>query len=169
MDLAKAILLQASGSSHKVCRNIFGSVDHDQLKADFEKHMKSAAEEAKQRWNFDFANEAPLEGKYKWEKMEYILNENNNQTTCAMDSKKGDEYILNENNNQTTCAMDSKKEDECPEKSLKTCNSLSLHELCKNLDSSESICGKRKQKLITDFYPVKRRRSPSPPPRDDNP
>jgi hypothetical protein len=34
-----------------------------------EEEMRSHLESAKQRWNFDFENEVPLEGRWKWEKV----------------------------------------------------------------------------------------------------
>jgi hypothetical protein len=35
----------------------------------FQEEMRSHLETAKQRWNFDFENEVPLEGRWKWEKV----------------------------------------------------------------------------------------------------
>ncbi|XP_030076363.1 cyclin-dependent kinase inhibitor 1 [Microcaecilia unicolor] len=55
--------------SEKVCRNLFGPVDHEQLKHDCQELLQSFHEEAKQKWNFDFVNEMPLEGAYKWERV----------------------------------------------------------------------------------------------------
>ncbi|XP_078500263.1 uncharacterized protein LOC144755332 isoform X2 [Lissotriton helveticus] len=52
--------------SRKVCRKLFGEVDHEQLKIDAEEIMSSCLEEAKQKWNFDFKNGIPLEGDFKW-------------------------------------------------------------------------------------------------------
>ncbi|XP_069095085.1 cyclin-dependent kinase inhibitor 1-like [Pleurodeles waltl] len=52
--------------SRKVCRKLFGEVDHEQLKIDTEEMMSSCLEEAKQKWNFDFKNGIPLEGDFKW-------------------------------------------------------------------------------------------------------
>lgn len=34
-----------------------------------EEEMRSHLENAKQRWNFDFEKEIPLEGRWKWEKV----------------------------------------------------------------------------------------------------
>jgi hypothetical protein len=34
-----------------------------------QEEMRSHLETAKQRWNFDFENEVPLEGRWKWEKV----------------------------------------------------------------------------------------------------
>ncbi|KAM8975375.1 cyclin-dependent kinase inhibitor 1 [Pelodytes ibericus] len=146
MQSAKAILLPASGSS-KVCRNIFGPVDHEELKKDYKKMMKSALVEATQRWNFDFTNETPLEGDYKWEKVDNLKSDNPAGT-----------------NNQPTCTTERETEDTCQENNI-----VPSQELCQGLESSASRYGKRKQKLITDFYNVKRRCSPSPPPTCPSP
>ncbi|XP_061205487.1 cyclin-dependent kinase inhibitor 1 isoform X2 [Neopsephotus bourkii] len=53
----------------KVCRNLFGPVDHQQLQQDLESLLKQNLEEAQQRWNFDFETETPLEGCFEWERV----------------------------------------------------------------------------------------------------
>ncbi|CAI9578326.1 unnamed protein product [Staurois parvus] len=70
MDSARDFLSQSTGCTEKVRRNLFGPVDHELLRADFEAVLKSTAEQARQRWNFDFVTETPLEGNYKWEKVD---------------------------------------------------------------------------------------------------
>ncbi|XP_050767276.1 cyclin-dependent kinase inhibitor 1 isoform X1 [Gymnogyps californianus] len=55
--------------SSKVCRNLFGPVDHQQLQNDFEDLLRQQLEEAQQRWNFNFETETPLEGHFKWERV----------------------------------------------------------------------------------------------------
>ncbi|KAJ7400008.1 cyclin dependent kinase inhibitor 1A [Pitangus sulphuratus] len=55
--------------SSKVCRNLFGPVDHEQLQNEFEDKLRQQLEEARQRWNFDFETETPLEGPFKWERI----------------------------------------------------------------------------------------------------
>ncbi|XP_072282622.1 cyclin-dependent kinase inhibitor 1-like [Pyxicephalus adspersus] len=112
MYSARAILLQSNSNPEKVCRNLFGPVDHERLKADCEELLNRTAEEAKKRWNFDFVNETPIEGPYKWEKVDCV------------------------NGNI----------------------------LCSNEDNGSDCC-KRKQKLITDYYQVKRHCSPVPSPK----
>ncbi|XP_063306680.1 cyclin-dependent kinase inhibitor 1 [Pelobates fuscus] len=140
MLTAKAILLQAMGSNHKVCRNLFGPVDHEQLKNDYENNMKSEVEKATQKWNFDFANNSPLPGDYKWERTGYRKSENTAETD---------------------------KENICQERP--TADSPFLCERCQNSESIDSSGRKRKQTLITDYYNVKRRRSSSSPPRCSKP
>ncbi|KFQ40916.1 Cyclin-dependent kinase inhibitor 1, partial [Mesitornis unicolor] len=53
--------------SSKVCRNLFGPVEHQQLEEDLASLVRQHLEEAQQRWNFDFETETPLEGPFKWE------------------------------------------------------------------------------------------------------
>ncbi|KAL6116933.1 uncharacterized protein ACO6RY_14827 [Pungitius sinensis] len=43
-------------------RNLFGSVDHQQLQQDFRRLLSTNVEAAKKRWNFDFQREVPGEG-----------------------------------------------------------------------------------------------------------
>ncbi|XP_010191061.1 PREDICTED: cyclin-dependent kinase inhibitor 1 [Mesitornis unicolor] len=55
--------------SSKVCRNLFGPVEHQQLEEDLASLVRQHLEEAQQRWNFDFETETPLEGPFKWERV----------------------------------------------------------------------------------------------------
>ncbi|KAM8988134.1 cyclin-dependent kinase inhibitor 1 isoform 1-T1 [Ara ararauna] len=55
--------------SSKVCRNLFGPVDHQQLQHDLESLLKQNLQEAQQRWNFDFETETPLKGHFEWERV----------------------------------------------------------------------------------------------------
>ncbi|XP_005389704.2 PREDICTED: cyclin-dependent kinase inhibitor 1 [Chinchilla lanigera] len=53
--------------SSKACRRLFGPVDGEQLRRDCDALMASCLLEARQRWNFDFVTETPLEGNFVWE------------------------------------------------------------------------------------------------------
>ncbi|KAM7319129.1 hypothetical protein ACRRTK_022241 [Alexandromys fortis] len=53
----------------KVCRRLFGPVDSEQLSRDCEALMAGCLQEARERWNFDFVTETPLEGNYAWERV----------------------------------------------------------------------------------------------------
>ncbi|XP_020035160.1 cyclin-dependent kinase inhibitor 1 [Castor canadensis] len=53
--------------SSKACRRLFGPVDSEQLRRDYDALMSSHLQEARNRWNFDFVTETPLEGNFAWE------------------------------------------------------------------------------------------------------
>ncbi|XP_003473933.1 cyclin-dependent kinase inhibitor 1 [Cavia porcellus] len=55
--------------SSKACRCLFGPVDSEQLRRDCDALMASCLQEARQRWNFDFLTETPLEGDFAWERV----------------------------------------------------------------------------------------------------
>lgn len=44
-------------------------MDSEQLSRDCDALMASCLQEARERWNFDFATETPLEGNYVWERV----------------------------------------------------------------------------------------------------
>uniref|UniRef100_A0A8C4SMN0 Cyclin-dependent kinase inhibitor domain-containing protein n=1 Tax=Erpetoichthys calabaricus TaxID=27687 RepID=A0A8C4SMN0_ERPCA len=68
MDLKKGILL--SSSNRKVCRNLFGPVDRDQLHAEYQEILQKVTQDSALKWGFDFVNETPLEGSnYQWERV----------------------------------------------------------------------------------------------------
>ncbi|XP_056281111.1 cyclin-dependent kinase inhibitor 1D [Pseudoliparis swirei] len=53
-----------------VRRSLFGPVDHQQLKRDFQRLLCRNLDVAKKRWNFDFQHEKPGEGSdIKWEEL----------------------------------------------------------------------------------------------------
>jgi len=49
------------------CRNLFGPVDHEELKRELKGHFQEMEEDASAKWNFDFANHKPLNGRFKWD------------------------------------------------------------------------------------------------------
>ncbi|CAH1255551.1 CDKN1B [Branchiostoma lanceolatum] len=51
-------------------RQLFGPVDHDQLRSDWRREITRLVEEKGREWNFDFGRETPLEGAYTWEKVD---------------------------------------------------------------------------------------------------
>ncbi|XP_034381838.1 cyclin-dependent kinase inhibitor 1D [Cyclopterus lumpus] len=55
-----------------VRRSLFGPVDHQQLKQDFQRLLSRNLEVAQKRWNFDFQHEKPGEGSdIEWEELRY--------------------------------------------------------------------------------------------------
>lgn len=50
------------------CRNLFGSVDHEELKRDLKGHLREIEAVASEKWSFDFANNIPLpNARISWE------------------------------------------------------------------------------------------------------
>ncbi|XP_043953666.1 cyclin-dependent kinase inhibitor 1Ca [Gambusia affinis] len=52
-----------------VCRNLFGPVDHDQLRQDLQLKLKEMMSQDSQRWNFNFQSETPQLGRFQWEEI----------------------------------------------------------------------------------------------------
>jgi len=55
--------------SRSVCRQLFGPVNHEQMRADLLRERRMMNEENSQTWNFDFENGVPLVGRYVWERI----------------------------------------------------------------------------------------------------
>ncbi|XP_009483430.1 cyclin-dependent kinase inhibitor 1 [Pelecanus crispus] len=51
-------------------RNLFGPIDHEQLRQDFQHMLHSSVKGAQQKWNFDFLRDTPAEGLLQWEELE---------------------------------------------------------------------------------------------------
>ncbi|XP_056307722.1 cyclin-dependent kinase inhibitor 1B [Danio aesculapii] len=49
------------------CRNLFGPVDHDELRRELASKLREISERDQQRWNFNFSEGQPLDGDLKWE------------------------------------------------------------------------------------------------------
>lgn len=58
-----APLLKRTGT----CRNLFGPVDHDELRRELASKLREISERDQQRWNFNFSEGQPLDGDLKWE------------------------------------------------------------------------------------------------------
>merc|ERR1719193_1071927 len=52
---------------NRVKRALFGPTDHEENLRFVRKELKKAKNEAANKWNFDFDNGTPLEGRYSWE------------------------------------------------------------------------------------------------------
>uniref|UniRef100_A0A672GRC2 Cyclin-dependent kinase inhibitor domain-containing protein n=1 Tax=Salarias fasciatus TaxID=181472 RepID=A0A672GRC2_SALFA len=50
-----------------VCRNLFGPVDHEQLRRDLKLKLREITERDSRRWNFNFESGTPLPGSFQWE------------------------------------------------------------------------------------------------------
>lgn len=61
---------QADHPKPSACRNLFGPVNHEELTRDLEKHCRDMEEASQRKWNFDFQNHKPLEGRYEWQEVE---------------------------------------------------------------------------------------------------
>ncbi|XP_008497794.1 cyclin-dependent kinase inhibitor 1 [Calypte anna] len=126
--------------SSKVCRNLFGPLDHEELQNDFETLLRHQLEEAQQRWNFDFETDTPLEGPFRWERVG--LAEQPDQEVHRVPS--------NENRSSLGHKVPSKDPlaKICPEGSQQS------SEVCR-AGSLQSL--KRGQATMKDFYSSKRR------------
>ncbi|XP_042319397.1 cyclin-dependent kinase inhibitor 1 isoform X2 [Sceloporus undulatus] len=145
MPLFESNIRQPS-CSRKLCRNLFGPVDHEQLQKEFQSLMRAQLEEAQQKWNFDFERETPLEGNYKWEKVTLVhtLPSQDHLKSHTKENKYNGEKSLN-----SPVAL---------KKPAKMDNPVQMgFEACK---TGSPRCLKRKQTTIKDFYSSKRRTIP---------
>uniref|UniRef100_A0A673LG69 Cyclin-dependent kinase inhibitor 1B n=1 Tax=Sinocyclocheilus rhinocerous TaxID=307959 RepID=A0A673LG69_9TELE len=53
------------------CRNLFGPVDHEELKKDFQRQLKAMEDASADAWNFDFSTHTPhTDGRYQWDALD---------------------------------------------------------------------------------------------------
>ncbi|XP_074833931.1 cyclin-dependent kinase inhibitor 1 isoform X2 [Carettochelys insculpta] len=149
MPLSQSNLRQTP-CSKKLCRNLFGPVDHEQLQNDFQDLMRRHLEEAQRRWNFDFETETPLEGEFKWERVLYA-----SASPACLPSQ---ELLSHSKGN----SEDKNKSSPALKVSTKDLNAAFASEAGSRLASSPWHL-KRKQTSIKDFYSSKRRSVPCKP------
>lgn len=75
--------------SRSVCRQLFGPVNHEQMRADLLREKRKMSDENAQTWNFDFENGVPLVGRYVWERI------------CSTSTKEKTGSILPDSVNET--------------------------------------------------------------------
>lgn len=80
------------GRVKDVKRNLFGTVDHKQIRDDLARELKYMSEEKKCQWNFDFENCQPLSGRFKWQRVGKRLQTRKSPTegisTCDTESSE---------------------------------------------------------------------------------
>ncbi|KAE8594112.1 hypothetical protein XENTR_v10019448 [Xenopus tropicalis] len=60
----------SAGTGRGACRNLFGPIDHDELRSELKRQLKEIQASDCQRWNFDFESGTPLKGIFCWESVE---------------------------------------------------------------------------------------------------
>ncbi|XP_067387698.1 cyclin-dependent kinase inhibitor 1 isoform X2 [Emydura macquarii macquarii] len=136
--------------SRKLCRNLFGLVDHEQLQNEFQDLIRRHLEEAQHRWNFDFETETPLEGKFKWEKVLYTDVSSPDLLSRSRDNG-GEKNQSSPALKSSTKALNVALSSEAVRQGSESCQARSPQHL------------KRKQTSIKDFYSSKRRIVPCKP------
>lgn len=61
-----SIQLTTAPPANKIKRNLFGALDHDLLAQDLNDMWKDTIDRQINKWNFDFAQLCPLQGRYEW-------------------------------------------------------------------------------------------------------
>lgn len=60
----------SSPAMSKVCRRLFGEVDHVELKRVLDENMAVLSKQQADKWNYDFAKDTPQLGRYDWKRVE---------------------------------------------------------------------------------------------------
>ncbi|XP_006125354.1 cyclin-dependent kinase inhibitor 1 isoform X2 [Pelodiscus sinensis] len=154
MPLSQSTIRQTP-CSRKLCRNLFGPVDHEQLQNDFQDLMRRHLEEAQHRWNFDFEMETPLEGEFKWER---VLSPDVSPVCLPSQALLSYAKGSDGENHQSSPALRISTRD------LNVALSKEAGQLGSGSHlASSARCVKRKQTSIKDFYSLKRRMVPGKP------
>nr|XP_057934519.1 cyclin-dependent kinase inhibitor 1D [Doryrhamphus excisus]XP_057934520.1 cyclin-dependent kinase inhibitor 1D [Doryrhamphus excisus] len=132
-----------------VRRNLFGPVDHQQLRQDFQRLLHMSVEAANKRWNYDFRSDAPGSGSnVQWEELK-CQDVPGFYRSCTMRpavrfhvAKPPRRFSMSSGEESPVSSSSSGSGDECLEVTPRGYYRLQ----------------KRKQSAITDFFKVKKRR-----------
>lgn len=132
-------------------RNLFGPVDREQLRVEYQAALRKDLEEASRRWGFDFISDKPLESSdFQWEgipgtKVPLLYR------SCMLGLGRGEVQAAVYPKVRRVSPSDSEKENipRTPERYI--------HNLEKTPEKGENSGLKRKQTNLTDFYQAKRR------------
>ncbi|MFT7812676.1 hypothetical protein Z043-114585 [Arapaima gigas] len=73
------------------CKNLFGTLDHEELKRDFKGRLREMEEEAAAKWSFDFVNHRPIpDGPFEWQAVDGALLPDFYKLQRAPGNKRGD-------------------------------------------------------------------------------
>lgn len=143
-----------------VRRNLFGPVDHHQLKLDFQKLLSMNVEVANRRWNFDFQTDLPANGtSVEWEEIK-SRDVPAFYHSCVVKHKgpvvvtRDERLVANANHNSLGANSSSGSLDEYLEVTTRGCYRIQRPR--KIMASLKAV--KRRQSSITDFFSVKKRR-----------
>ncbi|XP_077582572.1 cyclin-dependent kinase inhibitor 1 isoform X2 [Stigmatopora nigra] len=138
-------------------RNLFGPIDREQLRVDYQDALRKDLEEASRRWSFDFVSDMPLDcGPIQWESVPVATVPPLYRTRMV-----GKAVVQ-----KATQVTSSPKKSRTPSSSSSECGKENVpeskHEKCpfnveKTPKRKENAGLKRRQTNITDFYQAKRR------------
>ncbi|XP_054609428.1 cyclin-dependent kinase inhibitor 1-like isoform X2 [Dunckerocampus dactyliophorus] len=132
-----------------VRRNLFGPVDHQQLRQDFQRLLHMSVEAANKRWNYDFRSDAPGPGSnVQWEELK-CQDVPGFYRSCTV------RPVVQLRGAKTPRRLSTSSGEESPASSS---SSGSGDEYLEVTARGYYRVQKRKQSTITDFFKVKRRR-----------
>lgn len=83
--------------SLSVRRCLFGPVDHEVVRNDLRREMKSQTDSSSRKWNFDFEKNTPLEGRFLWSKMNTTPEQYNESQSTVCNARISTESCLTTN------------------------------------------------------------------------
>ncbi|XP_063402698.1 cyclin-dependent kinase inhibitor 1B-like [Mytilus trossulus] len=154
--------MQTFSTKSKVRRCLFGPPDHESIRKDLDKALEDNRSELREKWNYDFDQDVPLEGKYQWEvceEKEYIPSFYTRDYPVKLKRKISDIITVK----QTTGSLQSVLSlDSCED--ISTCEKSSNSEENCSSQKNVNVCNKPEKKVvqtqISAFMP-KRKRSRS--------
>ncbi|MEQ2224913.1 hypothetical protein ILYODFUR_012208 [Ilyodon furcidens] len=146
-------MLSSLGGNRRVRRNLFGPVDREQLRIEYQAILRDDLDEVSKRWGFDFKSDKPLESSdFNWEGIpETRVPLLYRSCVLAVGQSEGlrlaDRVVLTKR---------VRMEKENIPQMLEKC-AMELEGLERTSEKGDKAGLKRKQTNITDFYQAKRR------------
>lgn len=91
-----------SMTSSRVCRQLFGPVDHEKVAIVTRRLQDEQSEELKRRWNFDFTSMTPCSGRWDWAPMNTVSENKSAPSPSSNDAEAGTSSDVSSSNTSSS-------------------------------------------------------------------
>ncbi|XP_034536441.1 cyclin-dependent kinase inhibitor 1Ca [Notolabrus celidotus] len=142
-----------------VCRNLFGSVDQEQLRRDLKQRLREIMDQDSRRWNFNFQTDTPMCGRFQWEEIPADCAAAVYHESAQLKEKSVCSHSTEEDDRLSACEESAKTDQEnCSSISNTRKSPAEVTPIRRKRTHSKSAAIPRNNTKITDFF-TKRRRS----------
>ncbi|KAI5626270.1 cyclin-dependent kinase inhibitor 1C [Silurus asotus] len=150
----------------RVCRNLFGPVDHEELGCEMQRRLQEISEQDQTRWNFNFEDNVPLPGNYEWEEISVsAVPSFYKESVRNGKARNGNAKDAAESNMETGCKNEAQSSFQAPTSSVEVnqenrSGALNAQELvtpvCRRRSGNPEP-SRQNTTHITDFFPKRKR------------
>ncbi|XP_062846000.1 cyclin dependent kinase inhibitor 1Ca [Trichomycterus rosablanca] len=153
----------------KVCRNLFGPVDHEELNMEMNRKLQEISDRDQSRWNFNFEQNRPLPGLHEWEEIttgsvpafyQESVRNGKARTVVTNHTKESESTVESEDKNETQNEVPSPTNEVNQENRSATLNARErglVTPVCRRRKRTGPESLRNNNTHITDFFPKRKR------------